>query len=88
MRALVARGEAIATELAEDEPRLRERILMAEGKRYQGWQGVTTRVLMLLSAEGLIVRSRPRGSWTSSQYRWSPIDTGAGGWRRVGERSA
>jgi hypothetical protein len=28
---------------------------------------------MLLSAEGRIVRGRPRGSWVSSQYRWAPI---------------
>jgi hypothetical protein len=27
---------------------------------------------MLLSAEGRIVRGRPRGGWTSSQYQWWP----------------
>jgi hypothetical protein len=32
---------------------------------------VTTRLLTLLSAEGLIVRGRPRGGWTSSQFTWA-----------------
>jgi len=29
-------------------------------------------VLLLLAAEGHIVRGRPLGSWTSTQFRWSP----------------
>jgi hypothetical protein len=74
VRALAARGEATAAELAEDEPRLRTKIMMAEGKSYGGMQGVSTWVLLLLAAEGRIVRGRPRGSWTSTQYRWLPIE--------------
>ncbi len=73
-RALAARGEATAAQLAEDEPRLRTKIMMAEGKSYGGMQGVSTWVLLLLAAEGRIVRGRPRGSWTSTQYRWLPIE--------------
>jgi Winged helix DNA-binding domain len=78
MRALAARGEATAVELAGDEPRLRTQIVLAEGKRYQSSQSVSTRILFLLAAEGRIVRARPRGSWISSQYRWAPI----GSWLR------
>jgi len=74
-RALVARGEATAAELAGDEPRLREKIMMAEGKSYGGMQGIATWVLFLLAADGRIVRGRPRGAWTSTQYRWLPIET-------------
>ena len=48
--------------------------MMAEGKSYGGMQGVATWVLLLLAAEGRIVRGRPRGSWTSTQYRWVPIE--------------
>jgi hypothetical protein len=73
-RALAARGEATAAELAKDEPRLRQRIMMAEGKSYGGMQGVATWVLFMLAADGRIVRGRPRGSWTSTQYRWLPIE--------------
>jgi hypothetical protein len=71
VRALAARGEATAVELGEDEPRLREQLLLAEGKPYEARQNLSTRVLFLLGAEGRIMRGRPRGSWTSSQYRWS-----------------
>jgi DNA glycosylase AlkZ-like len=70
--ALAARGEATGTELAKDVPQLRERIHVAEGKPYGSIVNVTTQVLFLLAAEGRIVRGRPRGSWLSSQYRWSP----------------
>ena len=37
---------------------------------------MTTWVLFLLAAEGRVVRGRPRGTWTSSQWRWVP----AGSW--------
>src|SRR5690348_1517004 len=73
VRALAARGSATGGELAADEPRLRAQIVYpaAEGKAYGGPVNVTTRLLTLLSAEGLIVRGRPRGGWTSSQFTWT-----------------
>jgi hypothetical protein len=73
-RALETRGEATAAELSTDEPRLRTQLLPRSDKPYETAQNITTRVLFLLAAEGRIVRGRPRGSWTSSQYRWSPMD--------------
>jgi len=72
VQALTARGNATGAELAADEPRLRTQLVYAEEKSYGGPQNITSRVLMLLSAEGRIVRGRPRGGWTSSQYQWSP----------------
>jgi hypothetical protein len=69
--ALGARGQALAAELATDEPRLREQVQYAEGKRYASRQSISTRVLLVLAAEGRIARGRPRGSWISGQYRWS-----------------
>jgi len=74
VRALAARGEATGAELSTDEPRLRTQILMAEGRAYEAKINITTWVLFLLAAEGRIVRGRPRGSWISSQYRWSPVE--------------
>jgi hypothetical protein len=74
VRALAARGQATATELAQDEPRLRTQLSMAEGKAYAAVVNVTTRVLNVLAAEGRIIRGRPRGSWISSQYRWSTAE--------------
>jgi Winged helix DNA-binding domain len=72
--ALLARGAANAGELGEDVPRLRERLSMAEGKAYASQPFVTNRVLSQLAAQARIVRGRPRGSWLSSQYSWSPIE--------------
>jgi winged helix DNA-binding protein len=72
--ALSKRGEATAQELTIDVPDLKRQVLMAAGKNYEGLQGVAPRVLMQLSAEGRIMRGRPRGSWISTQYRWAPID--------------
>jgi hypothetical protein len=74
LSALEARGEALSTELSADEPRLAEQIRLARGKSYEGKQSVASRVLPLLAADGRVVRGRPRGSWTSSQYRWSTIE--------------
>jgi winged helix DNA-binding protein len=73
LSALTARGEATAAELADDDPRLRTQIVLARGKSYEGRQNVSSRVLFLLAAQGQVVRGRPRGSWTSHQYRWSPM---------------
>jgi hypothetical protein len=74
VEALAALGEATAAQLTAAEPRLRQQVLLAEGKPYEARQNITTRVLFLLAAEGRIVRGRPRGTWTSSQYRWSTTE--------------
>ena len=74
VNALEARGGATAAELAKDDPRLAQQIVLAEGKPYEGRQSVVSRILLLLAAEGRIVRGRPRGSWVSGQYRWSVVD--------------
>ncbi|MFP3990879.1 winged helix DNA-binding domain-containing protein [Streptomyces sp. E11-3] len=71
LAALGARGEATAAELAQDEPRLREQFVYAPGKSYETAQSVSTRLLRVLGTEGRVVRGRPLGSWTSSQFRWA-----------------
>ena len=73
VKALTTRGTATGAELARDEPRLRTQLGYAEGKSYGGSASITSRVLMLLSAERRIARGRPRGGWTSSQYEWAPV---------------
>src|SRR5262249_60368375 len=74
VEALTARGSATGAELARDEPRLRTQLTYAEGKNYGGPANITSRVLMLLSAERRIARGRPRGGLTSSQYEGTPAD--------------
>lgn len=78
LAALRARGQATAVELSEDVPELREQIPFGKGKRWEGKVGVSTRVLFLLATDGRIVRTRPRGSWTSTQYRWAPLPSWLG----------
>jgi hypothetical protein len=73
--ALVARGEATASELGQDVPALRAKTPVAMHKSYGAIQGVSTKVLFLLAAEGRIVRGRPLGAWTSTLYRWAPVAT-------------
>jgi hypothetical protein len=43
---------------------------MAPGKSYQSTQTITSRVLLVLAAQGKLVRGRPIGTWLSQQYRW------------------
>jgi Winged helix DNA-binding domain len=72
MAALEARGEAYGSELSQDVPLLRTKLSFGSGTKWAGSTGMTTWVLFLLAAEGRIVRGRPRGAWTSSQWRWVP----------------
>jgi hypothetical protein len=74
LRALEARGEAFAAELSADVPLLREKVHFGQGKTWASSTGMTSWVLFLLAAEGLVVRGRPRGAWTSSQWCWAPIE--------------
>lgn len=78
LAALAARGSASGAELSADEPRLRTQLFAVPGKEYGGPAAVniTSRVLMLLSAEGQIVRGHRRGGWSSGQFDWFP----AGAW--------
>jgi hypothetical protein len=75
LRALEARGEAYASELSADVPLLREKVHFGEGKTWAGSTGMTSWVLFVLAAESRVARGRPRGAWTSSQWRWTPAQT-------------
>lgn len=79
-------GSASGAELSAAEPRLKTRLVFPEGKIYATPQNVTSRVLMLLSAEGHIVRGRPRGGWSSGAFTYHPAEAwlGTGGRRADG----
>jgi len=70
LEALRSLGSATGSELARQVPELRAKLVYGQGKRWGGEVGVGGRVLTVLAAEGLIVRGRPAGSWTSSRHRW------------------
>ncbi|MFG2571777.1 winged helix DNA-binding domain-containing protein [Streptomyces sp. NPDC048481] len=71
LAALARLGQATAAELAREEPRLREQFAYAAGKPYEGVHTVVSRLLRVLGVEGKVIRGRPLGSWTSSQFRWA-----------------
>ncbi|MFD5518371.1 winged helix DNA-binding domain-containing protein [Streptomyces sp. NPDC127066] len=71
LAALARRGQATVNELTGDEPRLKEQFVYAAGKSYESVQTVSSRLMRLLGVEGRVVRGRPLGSWTSSQFRWA-----------------
>ncbi|MFG2876162.1 winged helix DNA-binding domain-containing protein [Streptomyces sp. NPDC048337] len=70
LEALDHRGPCTGSQLSAAVPALRQKITIGRGKKYETETGVATRVIRLLAADGRIRRDRPRGSWTSSQYRW------------------
>jgi hypothetical protein len=73
--ALLRKGEPLpARALTPIVTQLQQQVLLAEGKQYEARVSITNRILLQLSIEGLIVRTRPLGSWLSSQYRWTPTD--------------
>lgn len=71
LRALAARGGgAFGAQLGDDEPRLRTQLTYAPGKSYGGTQNITSRVLILIAAEGRMIRGHRRGGWSSGQFEW------------------
>ncbi|HLS77755.1 MAG TPA: winged helix DNA-binding domain-containing protein [Nocardia sp.] len=73
--ALLDLGAATGAQLSRAVPRLRTAVDAAPGKSYSKPTNITTWMLVVLGAEGRIVRGRPNGTWASSQYSWEPIET-------------
>jgi len=71
LRALAARGGgATGAQLSADEPRLRTQLVYAADKAYGGPANITSRVLVLIAAEGRMIRGNRRGGWSSGQFEW------------------
>jgi hypothetical protein len=84
LRALAARGGgATGAQLSADEPRLRTQLVYAPDKSYGGAAYITSRVLVLIAAEGRTIRGHRRGGWTSGQFEWFLPEA----WLRGGERA-
>ncbi|MGH1565613.1 winged helix DNA-binding domain-containing protein [Mumia sp. DW29H23] len=67
-------GTATGAQLGEAVPGLRTAILPTTDKAWDVRRTVTSPTLALLSAEGRMVRTEPRGSWTSRHHTWAPIE--------------
>jgi DNA glycosylase AlkZ-like len=80
LRALAARGGGgSGSQLSADEPRLRTQLVYAEGKSYGGAANITSRVLILMAAEGRMIRGHRRGGWSSGQFEWFLPEAWLGG---------
>ena len=77
-----------ASALTKLVPDLARQLRMAVGKKYEGTVGVSTRMLFLMSTQGDIVRTRPLGTWLSSQYRWARTEDWIGGLRPIAPEDA
>lgn len=78
LAAMARGGEITSTELAAADPMLGTRIDVAPGTKYATTTSVASRLLTLMSADGTVVRTRPRGGWTSTQFRWARLDAWLG----------
>lgn len=63
-------GGATGAQLSTDEPLLRTQLIYAPDKAYGGAANVTSRVLVLMAAEGRMIRGHRRGGWSSGQFEW------------------
>jgi len=85
LRALAARGGgASGAQLSADEPLLRTQLTYAPGKSYGGPANITSRVLILIAAEGRMIRGHRRGGWSSGQFEWFLPEA----WLHHGENAA
>lgn len=82
LAALAARGEALTRELTADVPALKATVRFGGASKWAADVGLSSRIVLLLACDGRIVRTRPRGSWTSTQHRYTlappaadPLDT-------------
>ena len=67
LRALAARGGgATGAQLSADEPRLRTQLVYAPDKSYGGAANITSRVLVLIAAEGRTIRGHRRAATSGS----------------------
>jgi len=78
LAAMDGAGEIMSTELAKAHPLLGTRVEIAPGTKYATTASIASRMLTLMSADGKVVRTRPRGGWTSTQFRWATLDDWVG----------
>ncbi len=66
--------EATAVQLSERVPGLRTKLSTLPGDSSGADVSINNQVLTQLAAAGRIVRGRPTAAWSSTRYRWAPIE--------------
>jgi hypothetical protein len=81
LAALTDLGEALTRELTNAVPALKATVHWGGNSKWATDVGLSSRIVLLLTCQGRIVRTRPRGAWTSTQHRYTvapkvaPMDT-------------
>lgn len=72
--ALAEQGPLDGASLSRAVPALRTAFLPTTTKSWDVRRTATSQLLSMLSAEGVVVRGEPRGSWSSNRHVWAPMD--------------
>lgn len=80
LEALAIRGEALTRELNNDVPDLKATVRYGGNSKWATDVSLASRIVILLTCEGRIVRTRPRGTWTSTQHRYAVAPTAGQRW--------
>ncbi|NNF09185.1 MAG: winged helix DNA-binding domain-containing protein [Acidimicrobiia bacterium] len=75
---LAGQGELRTAELSERVPALQQTLTVGSGT-WTSETPLSSRLLYVMAMEGTIVRTRPAGSWRSSQYHWALASDWFGG---------
>ena len=71
LAALTSMGTATSRQVGLAVPALTDKLHLNVGNAKVAIGGAHTRLLLNLGFDGAIVRGRPKGSWTNSEYPWS-----------------
>jgi hypothetical protein len=74
MAALREHGPLTARRLGQLVPDLARPLVLGIGRRDAATVAAHTRVLLQLGFDGLLVRTRPTGTWINGQYTWAVTD--------------
>jgi len=72
---LAARGPMTAREVGVALPHLVVPVVFGAATRNPAAMNAHTKVLQYAGFDGQVVRTRPSGSWTSSEYAWAPVES-------------
>jgi hypothetical protein len=73
LEVLSAKGPSTPDEISAEVPELKAKVRYAVGKSYEGSIGIGARLIPSMCAQGLLIRSKIRGTWRSNRYEYAPL---------------
>jgi len=71
LNVLVEKGPSTLPEISQEVPELTTKVQHDVGKPYEGEFSIGSRVAYGMGAQGLLIRTRPRGTWRSNLYEYA-----------------